>query len=130
MILGGSGAISDAVAAQLDGFAAKVTRLYGSNRYSTASAIGTAALSEGLHTGRWVYITNGENFPDALAAGPVASMSGTYFENGPILLTLRDTIPAPTMAALRAFKPDHIVIIGGTSVVSAGVEIQLRSTDW
>lgn len=59
----------------------------------------------------------GENFPDALGAGPAAGLGG-----GPVLLVQRDSIPSATLDELNRLKPDRIVIMGGTAVVSTAVE--------
>lgn len=67
-----------------------------------------------------VYIATGANFPDALGAAATAAMG-----LGPVLLVQHDTIPAPTKTELDRLQPPRIVIVGGTAVVSAGVETQL-----
>ena len=64
-----------------------------------------------------VYVATGENFPDALGAGPVAAMV-----KGPVLLVRFDSIPGQTAAELTRLAPDKIVIVGGTGVVSTNVE--------
>ncbi|MDP2623706.1 MAG: cell wall-binding repeat-containing protein [Actinomycetota bacterium] len=66
-----------------------------------------------------VYIATGENFPDALAAGPATG------GGGPILLVQKDAIPGPTIDELVRLNPKMIVIVGGPAVVSAAVEAQL-----
>lgn len=71
-------------------------------------------------SGDTVYVATGENFPDALGGGSVAAMV-----KGPVLLVRQGSIPAPTAAELTRLSPDTIVIIGGTGVVSAGVETAL-----
>jgi hypothetical protein len=67
-----------------------------------------------------VYVATGENFPDALGAGPAAAMV-----KGPILLVQSDAIPSATAAELVRLSPGKIVIVGGTAVVSASVEAAL-----
>jgi len=69
-----------------------------------------------------VYVATGENFPDALGAGPAAALV-----KAPILLVARDHIPAETATELTRLHPFAIIIIGGTAVVSADVETQLES---
>lgn len=66
------------------------------------------------------YVATGENFPDALGAGPAAAT-----DTGPVLLVRKDSIPGPTVSELRRLKPDRIVIVGGTAVISAAVEADL-----
>ena len=48
-----------------------------------------------------VVVASGENFPDALAASPMAAAAGY-----PILLTRRDSLPAATSRALRRARRD------------------------
>ena len=67
-----------------------------------------------------VYVATGENFPDALGAGPVAAIV-----KGPILLVAQNSIPGETAAELTRLAPDRIVIVGGTAVVSSSVEAGL-----
>ena len=69
---------------------------------------------------RIVYVATGENFPDALGAGPAAASF-----QAPILLVGKNSIPEPTRVELQRLKPDEIVIAGGTAVISPSVEAQL-----
>ena len=94
-----------------------VTRIAGSNRFETAAEISKSKFSPGTQV---AYIATGFNFPDALAAGPVAALN-----RGPILLVDPNSIPSATAAELARLKPARIVIVGGTAAVSAAVESQL-----
>jgi hypothetical protein len=69
-----------------------------------------------------VYVATGENFPDALGAGPAAAIV-----KGPILLVTLDAIPGETAAELTRLAPDKIIIVGGTAVVSTNVETGLKA---
>ncbi len=88
---------------------------------------GTEAVSEGhaddgaIGT-EVVYIGTGLNFPDALGAGAAAALGV-----GPVLLVKTDEIPPETLTELNRLHPDRIVIVGGTAVVSAGVEASLAA---
>jgi putative cell wall-binding protein len=66
-------------------------------------------------TGRVVFVTNGLNFPDALAGAPVAGSTG-----GPILLVTPTGVPTSTEEALAVLKPLKIVMLGGENSVSRG----------
>ena len=66
-------------------------------------------------------VVSGENYPDALSAGPLAAKYGAN-----IYLVRRDTLPAETRTALVNLKPSEILLIGGTGVVSSAVETELR----
>ena len=95
----------------------QVVRVEGADRYATA-----ARVSESFMTGvERVFLATGEDFPDALAAGPVAGLEGF-----PILLVERDRIPAPTVQALERLDPAAITVLGGTVAVSDAVVRQAR----
>lgn len=118
VILGGTGAVSDAVEDQLDAYTTgAVIRLAGSDRYSTAANISADSFAANVPV---VYISTGLNFPDALAGGPVAGIAG-----GPILL-VGTVVPGATKTELSRLKPAKIVILGGTGVVSTDVEADLK----
>src|SRR5680860_516169 len=94
-------AIAAAVLALLPGSAGAqappAQRLAGSNRYATAAAVSAATFAEGVDV---AFIATGENFPDALAGGPLAGSRGA-----PVLLTGRDALPAETAAELDRLEP-------------------------
>ena len=96
--------------------AATVTteRLAGADRYATAVAITQRLFPTG--TAPIVYLASGQNFPDALAAGPAASRLG-----GAVLLTQHSVIPAVVEAELVRLAPTRVVIAGGPGVVSDAV---------
>ncbi len=121
VILGGTGAVSGAVEAQLVSMfgSGKVSRLSGADRYATAVAISQANYAPNVPV---VFVATGANFPDALAGTPPAGD-----QLGPILLVTRDTIPASVAAELTRLKPGRIVVLGGTGVISAGVATALAA---
>ncbi|MGB3859604.1 MAG: cell wall-binding repeat-containing protein [Ornithinimicrobium sp.] len=94
-----------------------VSRMNGGDRYETAAKI--AALSP---AGRDVYITTGENFPDALAAGARAGSVGS-----PILLTSLNQLPSSTIKQLQRIRPKSIYIVGGKGAVTSKVFRDLRA---
>lgn len=116
IVLGGSSAVSAAVAAQLGSYAA-VTRLAGSNRYATAATISRATFSRGVPV---AYVATGETFPDALSGGALAGRDG-----GPVLLVKNRSIPDETKTELARLRPGTIVVLGGSGVVSDYVRSQL-----
>jgi len=120
VILGGSGAVSDTVKSQLAAYTSgSVTRLWGSNRYATAVAISKSHFSPGVPV---AYIATGENFPDALAGGPLAARAG-----GPVLLATPTSLPSATRTELARLRPHRIVILGGSGAVSDAVKSQLAA---
>jgi hypothetical protein len=72
-----------------------------------------------------VYIATGENFPDALGAAATAALG-----LGPVLLVQQNSVPAPTLTELNRLQPPKIVIVGGTAVISNGVEATLEALGW
>jgi putative cell wall-binding protein len=117
VVLGGTGAVSDAVKGALAGYtsagAAGVTRISGASRYATAAAISAATYSPGVEE---VLIATGLNFPDALAGAAVAGKLGD-----PLLLVTSTAIPTATATELTRLKPHRITILGGTGAVSSSV---------
>jgi putative cell wall-binding protein/GH25 family lysozyme M1 (1,4-beta-N-acetylmuramidase) len=89
----------------------------GVNRFETGLA---AALSfkPGVDT---VFVADGLNYPDALAAGAAAGKKG-----GPVLLVPpTGALPTAVTQALKYLKPKRIAIAGGSGVVSDGVKAAL-----
>jgi predicted outer membrane repeat protein len=118
VILGGTAAVSDAVAGELTGLTTgPVTRLRGPDRFGTAAAVSAATFGPGVPV---AYIATGANFPDALTGVPAAAAGP-----GPLLLVTRDAVPAATRTELQRLGAGRIVILGGTAVVSAGVAAEL-----
>ncbi|HEY5050477.1 MAG TPA: cell wall-binding repeat-containing protein, partial [Acidothermaceae bacterium] len=70
-ILGGTSAVSAAVATTITGLGFVVHRLAGANRFATAVAVAGA-----LGNPTTVFEATGLNFPDALAGGPAAIEAG------------------------------------------------------
>lgn len=124
IVVGGESAVSAAVETSLKSAlgAADVTRIKGTNRYSTAQALAQRVIAErgGEYDGR-AFVATGANFPDALAAAPIAAAKGTP-------LFLIDPARGVTAGELSAMAGvTHAVILGGESAVSSGVESQLKA---
>ncbi|MGN6686071.1 MAG: cell wall-binding repeat-containing protein [Actinomycetales bacterium] len=109
-VLGGESALSAGVAKQVAALGFHVTRLAGANRYETAAKIAQATSS---YPGT-IFLADGTNFPDGLAAGPVA---GGY---GNLLLTDHDVLPQATADYLKAYPESRIVAVGGPAARAAG----------
>ena len=92
----------------------QTTRLAGAGRYATAANISKAGFPDGSDT---VVLAYGLNYADALAGVPLAKAM-----NAPILLTTLKTLPAETLAEIERLKAKKVIILGGTSAVSADVE--------
>ncbi len=100
--------------------AGSVVRQGGQNRYDTAVAVSKATFpSSGVPV---AFIANGDDFPDALAGAAAAGMLG-----GPVLPSPASALPSVVAAELDRLNPARIVILGGTGVISAGVEKQAKA---
>lgn len=101
-----------------DRFVKRQARVAGADRYETAARLSAQTYPAGVPV---AYVATGGSFPDGLSAGPAAARGG-----GPVLLTAATQLPAATAAELARLRPQRIVVVGGTSVVSGGVVEALR----
>ena len=97
-----------------------VTRVTGSDRFETSVEISKSLFTDTRPS--TVYVATGLNYPDSLAAAPVASRVGS-----PLLLVAQDHIPATVAQELRRLHPDRIVVIGGTPSIADSVERELAA---
>ncbi len=96
-------------------------RIAGVDRFDTSAALSREVIPDGERA-PVVYLVNGTGFADALSAGPAAAARG-----GVLLLTGRNSIPAPIQSELERIDPLEIIIVGGTGAVSSAVEIAARA---
>ena len=118
VVVGGTGAVSDAAFAELQGIATTVDRIDGVDRYEVAAAVSAEFFAPGASA----YVAVGTQFPDALSAGGASAQQA-----GPVLLVQTNVIPPSIEAELIRLGPHRIVILGGTAVVSAAVESTLAT---
>ncbi|HWQ70758.1 MAG TPA: cell wall-binding repeat-containing protein [Desulfitobacteriaceae bacterium] len=118
-ILGGTGVISDDIQSSIQALGFKnFIRLGGADRVETnLKIVDTLRASQGTP----VVITTQNDFPDALSISAVAASKGY-----PILLSDLNSIDQKTLDVINSIKPDQILIIGGTGVVSSDVENLLK----
>ena len=124
-IVGGPDAVSASVEAELKGLGYEVDRLFGGTRYETAREIAEAGPVDGIGSvdgKRTAILATGENFPDALAAGPVAFAGGF-----PVLLTEGASLNSNAAGAFETLDIEHVVIVGGETAVSATVRTQVEA---
>lgn len=126
-VVGGTTAVSDAVVRQIEELhvggvvtaaTVRVARIGGSNRYATNQLVDTYAHAKSLTA----IIATGEQFADALSVGPAVYVSGY-----PLVLTSGATVAPSAAATLGALGVKSVIILGGTSAVSATVESQLKA---
>ncbi|WP_078378869.1 cell wall-binding repeat-containing protein [Sutcliffiella halmapala] len=92
-------------------------RIAGSHRYATAVEIS----KNGWSKADTVVLAIGENFPDALAGGPLA-----YKLDAPILLSRKDELGAVTRAEITRLGAKKAVILGSTAVITTKVDNELK----
>lgn len=128
VLVGGLGAIGqdvqDALAqvtsTSASGGSLEVTRVGGATRYDTMAAVGETppASHVGSVSGKpTAILASGANFPDALAAGPLAWARGL-----PIVLTDPNSLSPQAAQVLGALGVQQVLIAGGPNAVSPPVE--------
>jgi putative cell wall-binding protein len=102
-----------------------LTHLVGSDRYDTSAKVAEYAAAEGLSYAHLAVVT-GDNFPDALAAGPYLARDG-----GIVLLVQSKSVPAPISSLLlaRAGAIGAVDFIGLTPTVIGQVKLLLSVID-
>ena len=117
----------DALLSALESLPSSVTDtelIIGSDASGTSVAVARRIGSPGVmpSDGRTVIVANSTVFADALVAGPFAAR-GAH----PVLLTPRDTLHSDVASYIRTQGVEHVVIMGGTAAISAGVQRELAS---
>lgn len=116
-ILGGNQAVSPKVQSQLVALGYTVKRFGGSDRYQTALLI----AQQGMGSPHQVVVATGQDFADALAAGPLAADEGNA-----ILLSNGKTLDANTKAYIAGAQRKngaadpafHLNAVGGAAVAA------------
>jgi hypothetical protein len=117
-LLGGTEAIPASVGTALTALGFVVTRYSGADRYATALAV-----ANGLGNPSTVFLATGENFPDALAAGPAAAKM-----HGVVLLTAGSAMPASVQAYLTAHA-GTVYAVGAPAAAADPGATALRGAD-
>ena len=99
------------------------SRIYGADRYKTAVEIAKAFKSNLNKDVDTIVLASGEDYPDALCAGPLASS-----KNAAILLTKSKTLNEDTKEYIKAnTNIKNIIIVGGERSISSAVENELKT---
>lgn len=109
IIVGGTIALSGSVESKLKNMGLAVERLSGQTRYDT-----NAKINEKLPAADGVFVTAGNNYPDALTAASIAVV-----KNWPIVL-VGEGQAVPN--SLKTAFGEEVVIVGGTTAVSTSLE--------
>ncbi|SDY74648.1 Putative cell wall binding repeat 2 [Herbiconiux ginsengi] len=96
-----------------------VSRISAADRYDLAAEIGKRVSPGASNV---VYLASGASFPDALSAGPAASVNFA-----PLLLVPPDSVPASVAASLTRLDPLVVKVIGGPASVSDAVVATVRT---
>lgn len=117
VVLGGPAAVAPEIVTALRAHSAtrSVRRVDGNDRYEVSRRI---ALELARVTG-WpdgAFVASGENFPDALAAAPVAAAKGY-----PILLTRGEKLSSASRSVLTDYGMSSAVVIGGPDTITPEV---------
>lgn len=118
VVLGGAGTISAAVEERLRALAGSTSRIQGADRYGTSAAVSARTFGSGAPV---AYLSTGRTAADALAAGPVAALTG-----GPVLLVGANCVPPAVQSELARLGADRLVALGGDRAVGYGIEDRSR----
>lgn len=110
VVAGGSSVVSDSVLSALSNIA-PTTRRAGADRYATANEI--ARDARGALGGGSILLATGMNYPDALAAGPVAAAKGGSL----VLVPTSSSLPVTAAEEIVRNDPNEVMAVGDISVV-------------
>jgi putative cell wall-binding protein len=119
-VVGGPGAVSDAVVAAVADLAGSVERLHGPDRYATAEAVAAAFYPEA----GTVAVASGDAFPDALTGGPYAAALGA-----PLLPLPGGGLRAPQRERIERDRPERALVFGGSAAVP-GASVRALHAAW
>ncbi|WP_205745969.1 cell wall-binding repeat-containing protein [Egibacter rhizosphaerae] len=126
VVVGGSAAVSDEVAAEAERIVGDLDRLSGENRYETSAAVADRAAEAGIADDH-AWVASGHGWADSLAAAPVAGATteaGTA-PTGNLLLVdggSLDASPATRgWVADRSETLDGLTAVGGTAAIDDAV---------
>jgi putative cell wall-binding protein len=120
VVVGGAASVSDAVFDQLTALQPDTIRIGGDDRFEVSRNIVEYAFGEGVYN---VFVATGNNYPDALAAGPAAGHL-----RGAVLLVngWAPGLDEPTRQLLSDVHAQVASITGGVNSVNAQIETDLQ----
>ena len=118
VFVGGPRIVPPAVVDELRPYAPEVRRVGSNDKYTTATTLSATTA----RVGGTVVIATGTDFPDGLAAGPLAAR-----HEAPVLLVQGDRLPDRVHARLRELGPSVVYVAGGDRAVGASVARRLES---
>lgn len=93
-------------------------RYAGENRYETSVKVS----QQHGRVGKPLVLATGENYADALVAGPLADKL-----EGTLLLTLPDRLTDSAKAEIARLKPSEVIVLGNDKTITAKVTYQVKA---
>ena len=93
------------------------SRLAGGSALTTMKAV----VNKGWKSSEWAIVATSEGYHDALSASGLAGLL-----DAPVLLTPKDSLSNVTKNLIKNKKVKNVIVVGGTSAVSSGVEKQIE----
>ncbi|MCM6762673.1 cell wall-binding repeat-containing protein [Rathayibacter sp. ZW T2_19] len=103
----------------LEAYESTTARISGTDRYATSVAATRSFFTPGIPV---LYVASGAKWPDALSAGPAASVQG-----GALLLTDPDGVPSVVRDEIVRLAPERVVVVGSPATVSTAVYDELAA---
>lgn len=118
-IIGGIGAVSEAVEDAVRKMNIETVRIAGNDRYETS-----VEIAKEVGQCKEVFITVGDDFADALSVASIAASKSI-----PILLTGSDTIPDCVKLYINSQNIDKIYVVGDSSLISDNAVTGLKNVE-
>lgn len=119
VVVGGPNTVSESILTTLGAYAPEVERIGGDDRFDVSAGVATRFFQTPVDH---AMVATGWNFPDALAAGPVAAKY-----NSPVLLVKTGSVPASVRDAIVELRVQEMTIAGGYVSVAKAVEDALAA---
>lgn len=123
-VLGGSAAISDAVADDLSGRGYSVDRIAGADRYATA-----VAVADALGTPTTIVLADGNDYTTGLVAGVAAAAADPSTDGGAVLLTDGTLVPDVTAGYLAGHSGVRRFAVGTKSAAADPGAVAVTGSD-
>lgn len=131
VIVGGTAAVTDAVATTLNGAGCTTSRVSGADRFATAEAVDSQTGMTKIGTGsgasaakKFAIVAGGPdaNLVDSLGASPIS-----FADSFPLLLVngSTGTLSSTELGILKTDGITDVIIVGGTASVGSQVDTQL-----
>ncbi|OLT22849.1 hypothetical protein BJF81_12620 [Ornithinimicrobium sp. CNJ-824] len=118
VVVGGPSTVSENILTDLGAYAPEVERIGGEDRFAVSAGVAQRFYDAPVDH---ALVATGWNYPDALAAGPVAAKY-----NSPVLLVKTGSVPAPILEAIIDLRVQEMTIAGGYVSVEKAVEDRLN----